>query len=145
MKSRNLILAAMLMVMPSTIMAQQNIKKAFDALLNEKITENKTQHVLEEDSETGRLKAMCDVYDFTISTSSALERLKEARKAFDKDLKDAYSVNTALRDKDGDDVEKGSFASLFESIGFAPVTLYVGDGSYSSVAIGSPSVKPQAS
>lgn len=137
MKSRNLILAAMLMAMPSTIMAQQNIKKAFDALLNEKITENKTQHVLEEDSETGRLKAMCDVYDFTISTSSALERLKEARKAFDKDLKDAYSVNTALRDKDGDDVEKGSFASLFESIGFAPVTLYVGDGSYSSVAIGS--------
>ena len=111
----------MLLAMPSTIMAQQNIKKAFD----------------EEDSETGRLKAMCDVYDFTISTSSALERLKEARKAFDKDLKDAYSVNTALRDKDGDDVEKGSFASLFESIGFAPVTLYVGDGSYSSVAIGS--------
>ena len=137
MKSRNLILAAMLLAMPSTIMAQQNIKKAFDALLNEKITENKTQHVLEEDSETGRLKAMCDVYDFTISTSSALERLKEARKAFDKDLKDAYSVNTALRDKDGDDVEKGSFASLFESIGFAPVTLYVGDGSQESVAIGS--------
>ncbi len=137
MKSRNLILAAMLLAMPSTIMAQQNIKKAFDALLNEKITENKTRHVLEEDSETGRLKAMCDVYDFTISTSSALERLKEARKAFDKDLKDAYSVNTALRDKDGDDVEKGSFASLFESIGFAPVTLYVGDGSQESVAIGS--------
>ena len=127
----------MLLAMPSTIMAQQNIKKAFDALLNEKITENKTRHVLEEDSETGRLKAMCDVYDFTISTSSALERLKEARKAFDKDLKDAYSVNTALRDKDGDDVEKGSFASLFESIGFAPVTLYVGDGSQESVAIGS--------
>ena len=39
MKSKNLILSAMLMALPSTLMAQQNIQKAFDALLKDKIVE----------------------------------------------------------------------------------------------------------
>ena len=135
MKNRNFILAAMLLVMPSTLMAQQNIQKAFDALLKEKISENKERHVLDRDTETGRMTAMADVYDFTISSSSALDRLKDIRKAFDKDKKDAYSVNSGLREKGfGEDTE--SFSSLFESIGFAPVTLFVGDGKHQSVSIG---------
>ena len=136
MKSKNFILAAMLMAMPSTIMAQQNIQKAFDALLKEKITETKTQHVYDSDSETDRMTALADVYDFTISSNSALERLKDVRKAFDKDKKDAYSVNSGIREE-GEDAEKESFSSLFESIGLAPVTLFVGDGKHSSVSIGS--------
>ena len=136
MKNRNFILAAMLLVMPSTLMAQQNIQKAFDALLKDKITENKTRHVLDRDTETGRMTAMADVYDFTISSGSALERLKDIRKAFDKDKKDAYSVNSGLREK-GFGEETESFSSLFESIGFAaPVTLFVGDGRHQSVSIG---------
>ena len=135
MKSKNLILAAMLMVMPSTIMAQQNIKKAFDALLSDNITENKTRHVLDRDSETGRMTALADVYDFTISNATSLDRLNDIRKAFDKDKKDAYSVNSGVREE-GEDADKDSFTSLFESIGIAPVTLYVGDGKHQSVAIG---------
>lgn len=135
MKSKYFILAAMLLAMPSTLMAQQNIKKAFDALLKEKITETKTQHVYDSDSETERMTALADVYDFTIS-NSALERLNDVRKAFDKDKKDAYSVNSGIREE-GEDAEKGCFASLFESIGIAPVTLFVGDGKHSSVSIGS--------
>ena len=137
MKSKFFILAAMLMAMPSTIMAQQNIQKAFDALLNDKITENKTRHVLDRDPETGRMTAMADVYDLTISSSSALERLNDIRKAFDKDKKNAYSVNSGIRQKDGEDAETDSFSSLFESMGLAPVTLFVGDGKHSSVSIGS--------
>lgn len=137
MKSKNFILAAMLLAMPSTIMAQQNIQKAFDALLNDKITENKTRHVLDRDPETGRMTAMADVYDLTISSSSALERLNDIRKAFDKDKKNAYSVNSGIRQKDGEDAETDSFSSLFESMGLAPVTLFVGDGKHSSVSIGS--------
>ena len=136
MKSKNFILAAMLLAMPSTMMAQQNIQKAFDALLSDKITENKTRHVLDRDPQTGRMTALADVYDFTISTSSALERLKDVRKAFEKDKKEAYSVNSGLRDKGLGDVDTESFSSLFESIGFAPVTLFVGDGKHQSVAIG---------
>ena len=127
----------MLMALPSTIMAQQNIQKAFDALLSDKITENKTRHVLDRDPQTGRMTALADVYDFTISTSSALERLSDVRKAFDKDKQAAYQVNSATRDRGGEDAETESFASLFESFGLTPVTLYVGDGKHQSVAIGS--------
>lgn len=136
MKSKFFILAAMLMAMPSTIMAQQNIQKAFDALLSDKITENKTRHVLDRDPQTGRMTALADVYDFTISSSSALERLNDVRKAFDKDKKDAYSVNSGVREE-GEDREEESFSSLFESIGLSSVSLFVGDGKHSSVAIGS--------
>jgi len=126
----------MLLAMPSTVMAQQNIKKAFDALLNEKITENRASHVLDRDPETGRMTAMADVYDFTISSKSALERLDDVRKAFEIDKKDAYSVNSGIREKGGEDGELESFASLFENIGFPSVSLFVGDGKHSSVSIG---------
>ncbi len=126
----------MLLAMPSTIMAQQNIKKAFDALLNEKITENRASHVLDRDPETGRMTAMADVYDFTISSKSALERLDDVRKAFEIDKKDTYSVNSGIREKGGEDGELESFASLFENIGFPSVSLFVGDGKHSSVSIG---------
>ena len=136
MKSKFFILAAMLMAMPSTIMAQQNIQKAFDALLSDKITENKTRHVLDRDPQTGRMTALADVYDFTISSSSALERLNDVRKAIDKDKKEAYSVNSGVREE-GEDREEESFSSLFESIGLSSVSLFVGDGKHSSVAIGS--------
>ena len=136
MKSKNFILAAMLLAMPSIMMAQQNIQKAFDTLLSDKITENKTRHVLDRDPETGRMTALADVYDFTISSSSAISRLKDVRKAFETDKKEAYSVNSGLREKGSGDVDTESFSSLFESIGFAPVTLFVGDGRHQSVAIG---------
>ena len=136
MKSRNFILAAMLLAMPSTMMAQQNIKKAFDALLNEKITDNRASHVLDRDPETGRMTAMADVYDFTISSKSALDRLDDVRKAFEKDKKEAYSVNSGIREKGGEDGELESFASLFENIGFPSVSLFVGDGKHSSVSLG---------
>ena len=114
MKSKYFFLAAMLLAMPSTMMAQQNIQKAFDALLSDKITENKTRHVLDRDPQTGRMTALADVYDFTINSNSALERLKEVRKAFEKDKKDAYSVNSGLREKEDEDVDYSSFSNLFE-------------------------------
>ena len=126
----------MLLAMPSTIMAQQNIKKAFDALLNEKITDNRASHVLDRDTETGRMTAMADVYDFTISSKSALERLNDVRKAFEIDKKDAYSINSGIREKGGEDTEVEPFSSLFESLGFPSVSLFVGDGKHPSVSIG---------
>ncbi len=126
----------MLLAMPSTMMAQQNIKKAFDALLNEKITDNRASHVLDRDTETGRMTAMADVYDFTISSKSALDRLNDVRKAFEKDKKEAYSVNSGIREKGGEDTEVEPFSSLFESLGFPSVSLFVGDGKHPSVSIG---------
>lgn len=39
MKTKNIILAALLTAMPAAMTAQENIQKAFEALLNDKIVE----------------------------------------------------------------------------------------------------------
>ena len=66
MKSKSIILTAMLMALPSALMAQENIEKAFKALLSEENVEIKTQHSLERDPETGKKTAQADVYDFVV-------------------------------------------------------------------------------
>ena len=78
MKSKSLILTAMLTALPSVLLAQQNIQKAFDALLNENIVEIKTQHTLERDPETGKKKA----------------RVRDIQRAFDKDKEAAYELRS---------------------------------------------------
>lgn len=94
MKSRNIILAALLTAMPSAMTAQENIQKAFEALLNDKIVETKTQHSLERDPETGQKSAQADVYDFVVTNASALSRIKDIEKAFDKDKNAAYQIRS---------------------------------------------------
>lgn len=94
MKSKNIILAALLTAMPSAMTAQENIQKAFEALLNDKIVETKTQHSLERDPETGQKSAQADVYDFVVTNASALSRIKDIEKAFDKDKNAAYQIRS---------------------------------------------------
>ena len=53
MKSKKLILSAILMVVSSTVMAQENIQKAFDALRQSKGQEETyTNHFMERDPDT---------------------------------------------------------------------------------------------
>jgi hypothetical protein len=118
MKSKNMILTAMLMALPSALMAQQNIEKAFEALLNEKNVEIKTQHSLERDPETGKKTAQADVYDFVVSSPTGLTRIKAVQKAFEKDKEAAYQYRTVSHP--GSDY----------------MSLAVGDGKSQSVAIG---------
>ena len=118
MKSKNLILIAMLMALPSALMAQQNIEKAFEALLNEENVEIKTQHSLERDPETGKKTAQADVYDFEVSSPTGLSRIKAVQKAFEKDKDAAYQYRTVSHP--GSDY----------------MSLAVGDGKSQSVAIG---------
>lgn len=94
MKSKNIILAALLTAMPSAMTAQENIQKAFEALLNDKIVETKTQHSLERDPETGQKSAQADVYDFVVTNASALSRIKDIERAFDKDKNAAYQIRS---------------------------------------------------
>lgn len=94
MKSKNIILAALLTAMPAAMTAQENIQKAFEALLNDKIVETKTQHSLERDPETGQKSAQADVYDFVVTNASALSRIKDIEKAFDKDKNAAYQIRS---------------------------------------------------
>jgi hypothetical protein len=108
----------MLMALPSVLMAQENIEKAFKALLNEENVEIKTQHSLERDSETGKKTAQADVYDFEVSSPTGLSRIKAIQKAFEKDKNAAYQYRTVSHP--GSDY----------------MSLSVGDGKSQSVAIG---------
>ncbi|MBR3726340.1 MAG: hypothetical protein IKN21_01890 [Prevotella sp.] len=94
MKTKNIILAALLTAMPAAMTAQENIQKAFEALLNDKIVETKTQHSLERDPETGQKSAQADVYDFVVTNASALSRIKDIEKAFEKDKNAAYQIRS---------------------------------------------------
>ena len=94
MKTKNIILAALLTAMPAAMTAQENIQKAFEALLNDKIVETKTQHSLERDPETGQKSAQADVYDFVVTNASALSRIKDIEKAFEKDKSAAYQIRS---------------------------------------------------
>ena len=118
MKSRSLILTAMLTALPSVLLAQQNIQKAFDALLNENIVEIKTQHTLERDPETGKKKAQMDIYDFEVANPTGISRVRDIQRAFDKDKEDAYELRSG--DHAGNDYHR----------------LAVGDGKSYSVAVG---------
>lgn len=120
MKTKNIILAALLTAMPAAMTAQENIQKAFNALLNDKIVETKTQHSLERDPETGQKSAQADVYDFVVTNASALSRIKDIEKAFDKDKNAAYQI----RSGNG-------------NAGRNNVSLAVGNNSSQSVSIGS--------
>lgn len=120
MKTKNIILAALLTAMPAAMTAQENIQKAFNALLNDKIVETKTQHSLERDPETGQKSAQAYVYDFVVTNASALSRIKDIEKAFDKDKNAAYQI----RSGNG-------------NAGRNNVSLAVGNNSSQSVSIGS--------
>jgi hypothetical protein len=118
MKSKSLILTAMLTALPSVLLAQQNIQKAFDALLNENIVEIKTQHTLERDPETGKKKAQMDIYDFEVANPTGISRIKDIQRAFDKDKETAYELRSG------------------DHAGNNYPTLAVGDGRSQGVAVG---------
>jgi hypothetical protein len=118
MKSKSLILTAMLTALPSVLLAQQNIQKAFDALLNENIVEIKTQHTLERDPETGKKKAQMDIYDFEVANPTGISRIKDIQRAFDKDKETAYELRSG------------------DHAGNNYPTLAVGDGRSQAVAVG---------
>ena len=121
MKSKSLILSAMLIAMPSALMAQQNIQKAFDALLKQKqVIKVTAHHDMEKDPETGVKKGQADVYDFTLPAGNPWRQLVlDIEDAIHKDSENAYSVSSSENNK-----------------GVNYVTLVVGDGSSGSVAIG---------
>ena len=108
----------MLTALPSVLPAQQNIQKAFDALLNENIVEIKTQHTLERDPETGKKKAQMDIYDFEVANPTGISRIKDIQRAFDKDKETAYELRSG------------------DHAGNNYPTLAVGDGRSQAVAVG---------
>ena len=95
MKSKNLILSAILMAVSSTVMAQENIQKAFDALKQSKGQEETyTNHFLEKDPDTGLMEGMSDEYEFKIADAANKHLITAIRQAFNKDEQAAYSMST---------------------------------------------------
>lgn len=98
MKSRNIILAALLTAMPSAMTAQENIQKAFDALRKSKNQQEvSSRYNVEKNPETGQMEGMSDVYDFTIPNLQDKQLITAIREAFRQDEPKAYSVSTGTQ------------------------------------------------
>lgn len=95
MKSKDLILTAILMAVSSTMMAQENIEKAFDALRQSRSQEETySNHFLEKDPDTGLMEGMSDEYEFKIADAANKHLITAIRQAFNKDEQAAYSMST---------------------------------------------------
>ena len=100
MKSKSIILTAILMALPSFLMAQQNIEKAFDALrLSDYQEETMSRHHVDKNPETDVMEGMSDEYEFTITKVNAASKqlITDVRNAFTKDREAAYSVSSGTQ------------------------------------------------
>jgi len=120
MKSKNIFIAGLLMLLPTVSMAQENIQKAFDALRQSKdIKEVFARHSLDKDPDTGAMEGLEDTYDFMITNPKAKHLVDDIRKAFQQDEPEAYNVSSGTH---------GSNENY--------VSLAVGNSSNGGVAIG---------
>ena len=94
MKNKTFLAACIMMTLPLSVSAQENIKHAFDALVGDSHAAISTIHKLNKDPETGVKEGQLDVYEFTLPISK-LSLVKNIERAFDKDKDQAYTLNTA--------------------------------------------------
>lgn len=117
-----MILTAMLMALPSALMAQQNIEKAFEALrLSDCQEETMSRHHVDKSPETGVMEGMSDEYEFKMMNANVANKqlITDIRNAFAKDRETAYTVGS------GTDGGAETYTSLA-----------VGDGNGGGVGIG---------
>ena len=122
MKSKNLMVVMMLMAMPSALMAQQNIEKAFEILRqSDWQEETMSSHHVDKNPETDVMEGMSDEYEFKITkvNVSGKQLITDVRNAFTKDREAAYSVSSGTQ----------GGAETYTS-------LAVGDGNGGGIAIG---------
>lgn len=95
MKTKNIILAALLTAMPAAMTAQENIQKAFNALRKSKNQQEVlSRYNVEKNPETGKMEGMSDVYEFAILNAQGKQLVSAIRDAFRKDEPKAYNVST---------------------------------------------------
>lgn len=93
MKNKQIIAVGIMLMLPLAIQAQENIKKAFDALINDNSADVSTTHKLNRDPQTGTKEGQLDVYEFTIPMAQK-QLVKNIERAFEKDQDQAYSINS---------------------------------------------------
>ena len=95
MKSKNIFITGLLMLLPAVSMAQENIQRAFDALRQSKeIKEVYARHSLDKDPDTGMMEGLEDTFDFMITNPNAKHLVDDIRKAFQRDEPQAYNVSS---------------------------------------------------
>ena len=119
MKSKNILITGMLMLLPSAVLAQQHIQQAFDALRNSNIKEVSSRHSVEKNPDSGTMEGLEDTYDFEITDHRDKRLIDNIRKAFEQDEPHAYRVST------GSNGNSENYTSLA-----------VGDSNKGGVAIG---------
>lgn len=119
MKSKNILITGLLMLLPSAVLAQQHIQQAFDALRNSNIKEVSSRHSIEKDPDLETMEGLEDTYDFELTDNRDKRLIDNIRKAFEQDEARAYSVST------GSNGNSEDFVSLA-----------VGDSNKGGVAIG---------
>lgn len=93
MKTSLLRLLSLLIVLaPFTLGAQNNIKSAFDAIINNSAATVTERHTLEKDPDTNVKTGQCDIYSFELPSSKA-KLIKNVVDAFEKDSQKAYTLN----------------------------------------------------
>ncbi|MDE5571718.1 MAG: hypothetical protein K2I86_06705 [Prevotella sp.] len=96
MKSKKLMVAAVLMLTATTALAQQHIQEAFDALRQSKAQQEVwSENSVEKDPATGKLEGLNDTYDFVIMQpgQKGKKLINNILKAFEQDEPAAYSVS----------------------------------------------------
>lgn len=86
------LLSLVLIVIPMTAGAQNNIKSAFDAIVECPEVQITYSHTLDKDPSTGVKTGQSDVYRFVLPASQ-VRLIENVISAFDKDAEMAYSVN----------------------------------------------------
>ena len=120
MKSKVIILVAMLMASPSALMAQQSIQKMFDCIVNDgRVKVTSQNHYLDRNPETDKKEAQADVYDIMMPNDMSFKQLvKDTQWSFEKDKESAYQIKSG------------------KNVGDNYTALAVGDGGSQSVAVG---------
>ena len=91
-------------LLPLVTQAQQHIKAAFDALVQDDSVELSVEHKLEKDPETGEKESQFDFWEFTLPKSKQV-LVKNIQRAFDLDREQAYSISTGSNSRGGEGVE----------------------------------------
>lgn len=74
MKNRHFLVVCIMVMLPLATPAQENIKRAFDALINDSQATVSATHKMNKDPESGVKEGQLDVYEFYASHIESVSR-----------------------------------------------------------------------
>jgi len=98
------LITAALVLLSLSVQAQENIKRTFDALIQDSSVELSAHHKLEKDPETGVKESQLDWWEFSLPKSKQ-QLVKNIQRAFEQDREQAYSISTGSNSRGGEGVE----------------------------------------